>query len=231
MTDYIRVAFRVPHNTLPDKDDIVHTWSFRGDHASGRDGAAVEIQEHLCAFYLAIKAHLSDAYVWGGGEFSFTDLADPKPRYPFGVLNSSAIGAMTGSQHQWPAEVAVCLSMRGARVSGARAARRRGRVFLGPLQRSAGDEPLFPNSVADLFLASAVTMCNNLQGENVVLSVYSPYTHHNVPVGERLSDAYPEVPAKLDESFVPVNTLWIDNAYDIQRRRGISPTYKPSTAV
>lgn len=231
MATYIRTICTFPHNTGLPEDAVVNTWAWIYTGAGTRDSAATTIETALNGFYGAIKAYLSGQYAWNSGTYEMVDMADGKPRVPYST-KSAALGALSTAAYDFPHEVAVCLSFRGARASGLNAARRRGRVYVGPLQAAALDQVNTGTTMADLIANSGRAMNTAAAASDVTHAIYSPYTHHDVPVGERLRDdppgtpVFPENPAKLDDSFVPVETYWCDNAWDVQRRRGPKATYR-----
>lgn len=222
---YLRCFQTVPHSTGLPEDSVVNTWAFIGNNAGGRNADAAAINGALDTFYTALKGSLSSAYAWNSGVRDFIDMQDAKPRVPF-YTGAVTLGTLTTTENDLPAEVAVVLSFRGARGSGLNAARRRGRVYLGPLQRPSGDIPIFSNTVVDSWAGHANTLKSNLAAANVTWAIYSPYTHHGVPVGEDIQDYPLELVDQLDDAFVPVETIWIDNAWDVQRRRGPKATYR-----
>jgi hypothetical protein len=96
-------------------------------------------------------------------------------------------------------------------------ARRRGRVFIGPLQGSSDDWPTAAGSYRSTLVNAGAALRDGLSDS--VWCVYSRYTHYGVPVGEDIKN-YSEVPANLDAAFVSVTYIWADDAWDTQRRRG-----------
>lgn len=220
---FYRVQWIFPMDSGLPEDEVVNTWSFK--HLSTADHAAdaTAMVSRLTAFYTDILAHYSSRVNVDACRYRIFDLAESQPRIPF-AEDQVDLGASTSSNVDLPPEVAICLSFKAASASGANARRRRGRVYIGPLQTT---------STADYHevLSTTVTAIGNaadvyIAGENddLVWCVYSPYTHHGVPVGEKLSEAYPEVPGNLLNAFPAVQTIWVDNAYDTQRRRGVKAT-------
>lgn len=144
---------------------------------------------------------------------------------PFGSPTSSTSFTMPspGGAQQFPEEVAVVLSYHGdltdVPVSMANptpppatirpAQRRRGRLFLGPLYTGAAEDgiaSIIPALILRTDLGQAFkTMCNTI----------SAGTSGDVAVWSRADgDAYPVVAG------------WVDDAWDIQRRRGLEPTQR-----
>lgn len=211
-----------PHNTGLPEDAIVNTFSFIGVDPLDRAGVATQAKVLLDAFYGAIKTNLSSSINWAGNTLEFIDMADGKPRVPYSTT-SVAFGTLTSSNYDMPSEVAICLSMRAATGSGLNAKRRRGRIYVGPLQGGALDQNSVLTAVVDQIAAAGAAL---RASATCKLAVYSPYTHHAVPVGENIRDYPLEVGALLDDSFNEVVLTWVDNAWDIQRRRGPKSTYR-----
>lgn len=103
-----------------------------------------------------------------------------------------------------PPEVALCLSFQGAKVSGQPQARRRGRVYLGPLAASINTSGV-PSNASCLLVTGfgdALLAASDAAAGAWRWVVYSP----------------------TNGTAVNVVDGWCDNAFDIQRRRGFSST-------
>lgn len=145
----------------------------------------------------------------GSGNVKLYNFDDNKPRVPTDIIPFS----FSPGAGSLPAEVALCVSYRGGLVSGTPQARRRGRIFLGPLNSAmaldaVGDvrpHPLELTPILDAFEVFAESAGSGFQ-----LCVYSETNH----IGGMSADA----------SFVPVQEFWIDNAFDTVRSRGSAPT-------
>lgn len=223
MTFYVRALVKVNHSTGLPEDQIINTWAFSIPDGTTRVAGTGDIATALGAFYHAIRANLSSQYLWSAGVIEFIDLAEERPRVayddtPLGMTQPAS------TNNDMPPEVALCLSFKAAPVSGENAARRRGRVYIGPLQLASGDVPASTTTVVDLVSDQANT---NILASAMSSSwcIYSRYTHYGVPVGGDIKD-YDENPDFLPASFVPVEALWVDNAWDVQRRRGTKATYR-----
>lgn len=140
--------------------------------------------------------------------FRAYNLSDPTPRTPILEQDGWGLPARVGS-NDLPREVAGCLSFEGERVSGTVRSRRRGRVYIGPLNTGA------TNSLGELstgFVASlrgaALDLGEASQASTTYAwGVYSPTTDDE--------GATPEA------SFTIIDHGWVDNAVDVQRRRGL----------
>lgn len=222
MPHYLRATLRCEAVDVVPADAVINTWHFRSVGAATLNDCFTEIKTNLDAFYVAVKAYLSGQINWNNNTLEFISLADPRPRYPVHT-DTVAFGTLTTSNYDWPAEVAICLSMRGNIVSGDNAARKRGRVYLGPLQGTNNDLPRWTTGGVDAVATAGAALV--AAGTNTELCVYSRYTHYGVPVGGNITD-FDEVPANLEDSFTTVTTVWVDNAWDTQRRRGVLPNYR-----
>lgn len=130
-------------------------------------------------------------------------LEGPPPHLPLGqtILNATATPGGNG-----PREIALCLSFRsGASGLGPR---RRGRIFLPvTIHTTASTERPSPN-IMTRALALAQHFAD-LGGTNVDWNVYSTRDQH----GYQVTDA------------------WVDDEWDIQRRRGYRPTTRQTAHV
>lgn len=128
--------------------------------------------------------------------------ADPLPRQPF-AEHLFTLGAVVGSSGM-PQEVAVCASFRANYVSGQPAARRRGRVYIGPLAPGAADTSgMRPhNNLLNRLIDGMQILAITADTEAVNWCVYSTVDHV----------------ARV------VTRVWVDNAFDTQRRRGLQAT-------
>jgi hypothetical protein len=222
VTTYLRTVCTFPHSTGLPEDAVVNTFSWIGTNGGGRTADAAVITTGLNTFYAAVKSFLSSQYAWNSGTYEYIDMADGQPRIPF-KTDSAALGTLSTTNSDMPAEISLCCSYRATPTSGLNSRRRRGRIFLGPLQFGAGDWPVQASVNVDS-IATAFSALLTLT--NVSLAVYSRYTHHDVPVGDNIADYPDEVPSLLDDAFVPATQVWVDNAWDVQRRRGPKATYR-----
>jgi hypothetical protein len=129
------------------------------------------------------------------------DLSQPKPRAP---VYSSSFGPVTyGVGTPLPHEVAMCFSFEAERVSGELQSRRRNRVYLGPLRANVQETTARPMA----------TFCNEILNAGKRL--------HDAAVASATWDWKVFSPTD-QEAHDPVH-LWVDDAWDSQRRRGLAP--------
>lgn len=236
---YYRAQVIIPADTGLPEDACVNVWSFKsGSDPTDEADDAVEILNTLDAFYTPVAGILSSRVNPAAMNCKVFDLKDPTPRVPILEAPIDA-GGSTTSNMDFPPEVAMCLSFKGAAASGANARRRRGRIYIGPIQSSTTTDyhEILASHISTVMGAVGTALTPPSGG--LVWCVYSPYTHHGVPVGANINDKvpgtddplYPEVPTNLDDSFVPITTYWMDNAWDTQRRRGTKATSRSTASV
>lgn len=126
------------------------------------------------------------------------DLGDPSPRAPV-VTRNITLPAVVGSSAKLPAEVALVSSFQGSRVSGQSQARRRGRVFWGPLA-DMGTDHTVPTTTLRVALKNSFQAMKEASDASINWQwrIWSP----------------------TNENSVLVDNGWIDDAWDTQRRRG-----------
>jgi len=102
----------------------------------------------------------------------------------------------------WPREVACCLSYAAVDDPDQSIARRRGRIYLGPIGNAHGaaDRPdaLLRTTVLDF----GSSLANIGFGANTTWMLFS----------------------RTDQVAAKIESIWVDDAWDTQRRRGLDPT-------
>jgi hypothetical protein len=192
-----QVQTLIPMTTNVPADIVTNTL-----HLSGADLAAVTPGiAAIKVFYNAISAHYSSVVSQNAWRFKVYNLDDTKPRAPVYEETWNLTAAPAGAT--LPAECAMVLSFQAARQSGEPQARRRNRIFIGPLDQTllgvdgrwtTAANNLLANA-ADALLASSVAAGG---WSWVVTSAFGgPYE---------------------------INNGWVDNAPDTQRRRGVKAT-------
>lgn len=194
----------VPYRTGLPEDVSVNTWSF--DVADTGSSSLGQIGAFLDTFYTAVIPYYSPVVVPANATLKMYDRAEPEPRTP--IYEGTGFTTSTAPGIGLPEEVSVCMSFRGVLASGSPAARRRGRIYLGPLatdvllltdplERSRVD-PDFIGTVLDAYEAA----WGELTGAGNVHEVWSA----------------------ADGVGRPVVSVWMDNEFDTQRRRGTRAT-------
>jgi hypothetical protein len=163
----------------------------------------IEIVSGLKAFYDAWSAHRSNHLAPGQSHVAFYDLGTPKPRAP---LEDVSLGlSTTTAANTMPHELALCVSYQAIRASGIPQARRRGRLYMGPMANVSADSsngrPTTAARAAVVAGAAALLSASN-SAINWKWIIHSP-THPEAEVTNSVANG------------------WVDDEWDIQRRRGL----------
>lgn len=201
----------LPYYTGIPSDVAVNTFHFDGGTVDPEDDPTL-ITTPLTRFYTVAAspsgdppgAWLSPIVSRSGGacKIRLYNMADPKPRKPF-EIHSFTLPTVIGATDGMPNEVAVVASFHGDPASGLPQARRRGRVFIGPLTKSAfsmGTNASMP-AVGTVFRESLVNASKRLCQESFA------------------SGARWVVYSRTNNNLVPVRSGWVDSDPDTQRRR------------
>lgn len=197
----VRALITIPMDSGLLEDAATNTLYFEAplvDQAAELTG----ITTALTSFYQAVDVYLS-ARCNNPVTVRYYDLSQAQPRVP---LREDTMTLTFGTGDPLPQEVALCLSFQGAKSSGVNQARRRGRIYLGPLDRTAAGSTVNadrPHATALSTIATAATaLATAAFGNGTPWVVYSPSNNASTSVTDG----------------------WLDNAFDTQRRRGLAPT-------
>lgn len=207
------------------EDVVVNTWHFQsegggiGDSAGDLFDVNVDgVLDRLEAFYDELATMWSGALA-GTATIKGYLFEDDVPRVPR-ATRTTTFGTLADAM---PSEVALCLSMAATIASGDRAGRRRGRVYLGPFGRnlttytSPQPDGRPASTQLNTILDAAVTLSTGASPEGFKLAVFSPT--------EKLTGG------STTEAWNVVHKLWVDNAWDIQRRRGARASLREERTV
>lgn len=220
MTAFYRVQVSWVNDSGDPIDVAMNTWHFRSDEVSSADLDMLDISAALNTFYLSFDQHMS-ANLTGTLEKRTYQLLDPEPRQP-GIIESTGF---TPGTTALPNELAVCLSYRAAYESGASKRRRRGRIYLGPWAATSSE---FADGTGDARVATTLRAAINDAAPALVGALPTPNGNSIIEwcVFSRADyeDAAPpgveNSVVGLSAAFHPVVGGKVDNAFDIQRRRG-----------
>lgn len=199
---------------LPE-DRFLNNWHFAApDVATDEAEALSAIQFELGTFYETIKEYLSSVALGAANlqiETRVYRADDPEPREALPVTLGVDISAFPAAGI--PNELAVCVSFFSER----NIPRQRGRVFIGPLAPAAmeagvsgaGDRRIAAACVTEM--ATAAT--GLLTGTNGVVWATKSTRPQQVPLNPLPPPIYRQV-----------TDGWVDNAFDVQRRRGTKAT-------
>lgn len=193
----LRAQVTLPHDSMLPTDVTVNVWHFLGT-SDGTDLDPLGLA--LLAFYAQVEDYLSTVLT-GDVSFKFYDLGDPEPRTP--INEGTVPAAFTPTSPTLPEECAVTLSMRGDYVSGQLSARRRGRIFLGPLSTAA----------SEFSQVSGHTV--PIAARNALAGAMSDLVQASDTAGHRLA-----VYSRVNADSIPVTHVWVDDALDTIRSRG-----------
>lgn len=162
-----------------------------------------EYADALRDFYDDLSGIISVNIAQNGHEVKFYDLPGPgAPNYPVQINTFNLASAPATAT--LPTEVAVCLSFQGLKIPGSPQARRRGRVYIGPLGTGSNTLGRPSTGLQSQLATAAATLTTNLKACTVpgTLSVWS----------------------QVDQAAVTVTDGWVDNSFDTVRRRGVDRT-------
>jgi hypothetical protein len=201
----VAVQVRFVATSLVTKDDVTNTWHFTtvSDPPSSTDLAS--IRDALQTFYGSFSTNfLSD---WNTTVLmKMYNLADPKPRAPITTYSVALSGPFANTNLLMPREVSMAVSYKASTISGVPAGRRRGRIYL----------PTFYGTVFDSTGRFTSTICNTVRNAaNTLRTTSDSATGWDWVVYSRTAN-----------TTAPVAGGWVDNAPDIQRRRGQASTLR-----
>jgi len=185
------------------EDTITNTWHFTTTDTV--EGTLTLIKAALVTFYETLDAYKSDLQLWASARVKIYNMSDPEPRVPINDVGLALSSAPSGTS--LPHEVAAVLSFNGEYVSGFSQARRRGRIYFGPLNNTAFNDAsglLNTTFVGILAGAGGALLTASNSASEWAWVVYSP----------------------TGSTSYPVDAGWVDNAPDIQRRRGFKSTVR-----
>lgn len=201
--DYLAQVELATESAIP-ADNIINTFAFTWVPSGTPSGADyLDLAASLSGFYQAWTTFRSRTVPsTGNHQVKIYRLSDPSPRVPVATLPIS-VGTGSASTDRFPVEVACCLSIRANVSSGEHAARRKGRIFIGPLVSGASQNTLDgyprPSPTFRTALANAADelLTSTLSGD-WAWSVWS----------------------RVDDELFSVVGGWIEDEWDTQRRRG-----------
>lgn len=131
------------------------------------------------------------------------------------------------SRTGYPSEVAICLSYKNISAGSVPQARRRGRIYIGPIYAGIGVEaehqtPRVQVGTRGFLIDAAQELVTRLATNGHQWMVYSrPFAGRFGAVKDN-GDPKPDLPARPGNAY-PINSFWVDDSFDIQRRRGEAP--------
>lgn len=200
MTLY-KVQVVIPAVTGIARDAVVNTWGIEA--VPDETTFKASYKAALLAWYDAWSGYRSATQLWTGTLIKLYRLTDTKPRVP---LWNESLGLSSAVQTTaLPNEVALVTSFQGLRVSGLKQARRRGRVFVGPLATVA-------NASASGRPAAALITTLNTASRTLASASATAVDWEWVVISNTPTEG---------ASWAAVSQGWTDDAFDTQRRRGL----------
>jgi len=206
----IRAQVTFDTDDLLPENQVVNRLHFGTASTPATNPQLVAIVLAVRAFYSSFDQFLSPR-LSGDGRIRLYDMADPEPRVPI-MLDDCDITPSTSDP--FPEEIALAMSFQAAAVSGENQARRRNRIFIGPVAGNA-------QAVVDGIARPHVDFRAAIQtGANGLLDLDGGTDGISWVVRSETTGA-----------VAGVDNGWIDNAWDTQRRRGSSPTLRTTFAA
>lgn len=207
MPDLLLCQMGLSHDSGLPRDVAINTFHFLADALVPTP--IPDLSDAVTDFYQAIiSSNTLTAFLSENLSGAFTQkwyvMSAPPPRVPAlivpGVLTGLGSTAMVE-------EAACCLSYQGEPTSGEIAARRRGRIFFGPLSNEAVASTVDPRPKSTL----VTRLCEGAQA---------------LVTASAAADAPWVVYSRVNDDTTVISEGWVDNAFDTQRRRGPRATLR-----
>lgn len=213
----ISAQVALPHENGDPADTVVNTFHF--DYTGILDDLD-NIRDLLQDFYTSqppgvanpISAFFASTVLEGNATVTLYNLNEPKPRAP--IYTDTFSLNLSGSTSPLPNQCAVCMTYQTTPASGQVQARFRNRVYLGPWKSTVVDPNGFVgNTLCDTIGAAAAEMLRAAAASvDVSWKVFSPT---RAALGSAPEDGLSDVDGG-----------WVDNSFDIQRRRKVAGTLR-----
>ena len=178
----------------------VNTWSIDALEVAILEDAETAIVD----FYNTIPGIFPNTIQQNGNLAKWYLRTDVKPNYP--VREATWNFSVAPNGNPLPSEASICLSFQGQRNTGQPQARKRGRVYLGPLDTSTLANDGRPDST---FTAAIAAAAGNLLADSQAAANWKW-----------------QVFSSVNGTGVDVVDGWVDNSFDTQRRRGLAWTQR-----
>lgn len=228
---HVRFQVTIPHNNGLPRDAVTNRFDFEVVDVDN-DAIFADIVDKLKQVWNfnydgnpgdTIANLMSDQMAAGACHITGYNMDLPEPRAPiveelFAIFPPASVAL--------PHEVALCGSFQGDPEPGIPMARRRGRVYFGPLNSSAGAEAggdYRPSTAALNIVSSALGGLRDAGGDLEVVGWRWVVASMGARNNTNQAIPYEDRPL-LPKMLTPITTVWCDNSFDTQRRRGTSPT-------
>lgn len=184
---------------IPTVDNVAANYATNSFTFEADDLTALQLAHTaLVGFYFSMTTSMSALVRQTGWMIKSYDRSDPEPRAP--ALEQTFSLAGTPSGNPAPPELTLCLSFQGERVSGVPQAQKRGRIYFPFVDVSTIGTDGRPTSGLISSLASAG---EDLLDDSSAAATWTWLVYSAVAPG-----------------YTIITNGWVDNEFDIQRRRG-----------
>jgi len=194
-----RVQVELPNKNGNPRDVYLNTWHFLATNPTVLNTGPIV---QLSTYYGSFDGIISSLVALDAAVFRAYDLADPEPRAPVleEVINLGDEATTTTAP-----ELCIVLSYEAPQQSGATQKRRRGRIYNGP----------FSSGLLNTTTGQIATVC---------YEYIRDAAQDLLDASQAATDWSWQIYSPTNESSVEVMHAWVDNAVDIQRRRGLEAT-------
>lgn len=199
-----------PHPNAALEDYVVNTFHFRTPNGADPSPQITdEAMDNVQAFYEAIDGDLMNQDVVECF-LKVYDLTDPEPRAPIGERN---FGLAAAAEPKLPEEMAICCSYSAALESGVPRARRQGRIYIGCLKLAVLDQSELHTRVSETARGALAVAAGALIDAGTNGAIWSVLSVTDWDAGMVVYNA-----------ARPIIQGYVDDAFDVQRRRGPKPS-------
>lgn len=204
MPDYFVQATIFPTSNL-NADAATNTWAITAVDVAQLNGVVFDTLQN---FYIGLQSIFPNTVRQDDHLLKAYNRANAIPRAPVAQRRFNFPGVPGGAP--LPPEVSMCMSFQGNQVSGQAQARRRGRVYLGPIRQDRVGTDGRPT-------AGLITTIRDAGDYLVDASAAATWQW--------------EVWSTVNNAAAAVTNGWVDNEFDTQRRRGRVATSRSTFAV
>jgi hypothetical protein len=211
-----RALVRLTRDGALPEDDVMNVIHYKGGTGTALTAADAQALANGVAAGYGGASVLWGSQLTGGGSVQIYNVSDSPPRVPAASATLNITSQL--SADCLPAEVAVCVSFQAVPISGVPQARRRGRLFIGPLGKgfathTAGNADARVDATRQAQVRDLLNGLTPITGVDVLT--------WNLAVYSATADAQG---ATVNDAAVVATNGWVDNTFDTQRRRGARTT-------
>jgi hypothetical protein len=218
MVAYIHVQANLVQTAGVPEYTVVNNWYAQTtDLSGGLYTGAQSFLVALNAFYGSIGGYINADVSRTQSIYKVYDMALPKPNPPV-IESPMTFSNMTAGRYYAPPEVALVGSFFSGMPSGSIPARRRGRVYIGPLAYTGSEHLHRPPTPIRTVLSSAL---NTLLLSSGSATDWTWSTFSRADAGGWFKPPSTN-PPDFAKGMHNVVGGWVDNEWDTQRRRGLN---------